>query len=348
MTAGHASAYSSLLREVRGAGLLRRRYGFYLALALVLAVLLAATAAAVAVLRGTGWELLMAPVSGLLLAQVGFLAHEAAHRQVFASGRANDLAALLLGDLVVGMSASWWNDGHSRHHAHPNRIGADPAMRRAVVSFTESDAGRTRGPARVFTRHQGAWFFPLLLLEGLNLHLEGVRSLTARGIGARRRAELVLLSVRFAICPGLLFVVLEPGVAIAFWGIQLAVFGLYLGASFAVNHIGMPSGSRNILDYLARQVVASRNIRSGRIMTAVMGGLNYQIEHHLFPSMPRPALVRASGAVRRHCAAHGLTYTEQGVLGAFGDVVRELDRVGLAASRHRWECSTARQLRGGG
>ena len=82
--------------------------------------------------------------------------------------------------------------------------------------------------------------------------------------------------------------------AFAFLGVQLAVFGLYMGASFAPNHVGMPIVARDAkLDFLSKQVLTSRNVSGGWWATVLMGGLNYQIEHHLFPSMPRPHLANA-------------------------------------------------------
>jgi fatty acid desaturase len=75
------------------------------------------------------------------------------------------------------------------------------------------------------------------------------------------------------------------------WAEWLAVFGLYMGSSFAPNHIGMaPVSPKLKLDFLRRQVLMSRNISGGAPISVFMGGLNYQIEHHLFPSMARPYL----------------------------------------------------------
>lgn len=75
--------------------------------------------------------------------------------------------------------------------------------------------------------------------------------------------------------------------AIAFLGVQLAVFGIYMGISFAPNHIGVPIVPADVpLDFLDKQVVTSRNVSGGWWMTALMGGLNYQIEHYLSPTCP--------------------------------------------------------------
>ena len=99
--------------------------------------------------------------------------------------------------------------------------------------------------------------------------------------------------------------------AFAFLGVQLAVFGLLMGASFAPNHKGMPIIAHDAkLDFFSKQVRTSRNIRGGWWATILMGGLNYQVEHHLFPSMARPYLAKARLIVREHCATLNVPYTE--------------------------------------
>jgi fatty acid desaturase len=111
--------------------------------------------------------------------------------------------------------------------------------------------------------------------------------------------------------------------------IQQGVFGLYMGCSFAPNHKGMPTlGPDNELDYLRRQVLTSRNVRGSRVIDLVLGGLNYQIEHHLFPSMPRPNLRHAQPLVRAYCAELNLPYAETGLAASYVIVLRHLHTVG--------------------
>jgi len=104
----------------------------------------------------------------------------------------------------------------------------------------------------------------------------------------------------------------------------------------------IPDGTR--LDFLSKQVLTSRNVTGGAWATALLGGLNYQVEHHLFPSMPRPHLARARRLVRAHCAAHGVPYTEATLLASYRIVVRYLNRVGLAA-RDPFDCPVVRTYR---
>jgi hypothetical protein len=94
-------------------------------------------------------------------------------------------------------------------------------------------------PARFLRRHQGWWFFPLLTLEGVNLHVQAFRVLLGRAAG-RRRAETVLLAARWGGYLIVLLLVLSPVRAAVFLGVQLAVVGVYLGCCFAPNHKGMP------------------------------------------------------------------------------------------------------------
>jgi fatty acid desaturase len=149
-----------------------------------------------------------------------------------------------------------------------------------------------------------------LLLEGLSLHKEGISRIISRDKIQRRWVEISFITFRLAGFAALVFLVLPPEKAFAFLAVQLAVFGLYMGSSFAPNHVGMPLVSAKLkLDFLRRQVLMSRNISGGPLISVFMGGLNYQIEHHLFPSMARPYLRKAQPLVAAHCAAQGVPYT---------------------------------------
>ena len=111
--------------------------------------------------------------------------------------------------------------------------------------------------------------------------------------------------------------------------VHQAVFGLYLGCSFAPNHKGMMIvAAHEKLDYLRRQVLTSRNVRGGWFVDQLLGGLNYQIEHHLFPSMPRPHLRRAQHLVRRFCAEQCIAYTETTLFGSYAIALRYLHSLG--------------------
>ncbi|GAA2905198.1 fatty acid desaturase [Microbacterium keratanolyticum] len=116
-----------------------------------------------------------------------------------------------------------------------------------------------------------------------------------------------------------------------------------LGVAFAPNHKGMPIVPRELtLDFLRRQVMMSRNIRGNRALDIAMGGLNYQIEHHLFPSMPRPHLRRAAPMIAAYCREQGVPYTQVGLFASYAIVIRYINRVGLG-ERDVFTCPLADQ-----
>ncbi|MFV0633169.1 fatty acid desaturase family protein [Demequina sp.] len=330
--------FTELAATVRETGLLRRAYGFYSGYGAALVLALGGVITGF-ILLGDSWlQLLMAAALGIVLTQVAFLGHEASHRTVFTSGPANDRLGRILSAAVVGISHQWWMTKHSRHHANPNKRGADPDIEKDTISFLEEDAREARGLIRWITQRQGWLFFPLLTFEGLNLHYRSVASLVTQGSRKQRWTELPMIAAHFVIYLGALFWVLPVGLAFAFLGVQMAVFGVYMGASFAPNHKGMMIVDPDVkLDFLSKQVLTSRNIRGGWAMSILTGGLNYQIEHHLFPNMARPHLGRAREIVREYCAAHDVPYTETSLVESYSIVIAYLNRVGLAA-RDPFDC----------
>jgi fatty acid desaturase len=326
------SDYAALSRQIRQAGMLQRRPAYYTAKIAVNTVLLAAGSVAFAVLGRSWYQLIVAAFLGVVFTQIAFVGHDAGHRQIAGSRRVNDLLGLVHGNLLVGLSYGWWVAKHNRHHANPNHEGRDPDIKSGAIAFTTGHVRARRGTlARALARHQAYLFFPMLLLEGINLHVASVRALRGGSTDRSRSrlAESLLLVIHFAGYLTAVVVVLSPLQALVFVVVHQGVFGLYMGCSFAPNHKGMPILSEDEkLDYLRRQVLTSRNVRGGRFADFALGGLNYQIEHHLFPSMPRPSLRRAQPLVRAHCRQHGLAYRESSILSSYTQVLSHLHAVG--------------------
>ncbi|MGZ4593937.1 MAG: fatty acid desaturase family protein [Actinomycetes bacterium] len=325
------SDYAELSRRVKAAGLLRRRPGYYTLKIGGTVALFVAGWVAFAALGSTWWQLVTAAFLGVMFTQLAFLGHDAGHKQVFRTRRGAYAFGLLAGNLGVGLSYGWWLDKHNRHHAHPNDLERDPDVRPGALVFDATQARDRRGLGRLLSLTQAYLFFPMLLLEAVHLHLSSVRALRSGAVRARwLEGSLLLLHVTAYVA--IVALVLPLGQALAFVAIQQAVFGLYMGASFAPNHKGMPmENPDDRWDYLRRQVITSRNIRGGPFVDLALGGLNYQIEHHLFPSLPRPSLRRVQPLVREFCAEKGVPYVECGVLGSYGQALRHLNAAGAGA-----------------
>lgn len=269
----------------------------------------------------------------VMFTQTGFIGHDAGHGQIARSKRVNNLLGRVHADLLIGLSYGWWIAKHNRHHSYPNHVDRDPDIADGAIAFTEDHARVRRGPYAWLARHQAWLFFPMLLLEGLALHVSrrtgAVRTRRHRGLtgsqaGRGGNADRASRRLCRRPVPGP-----DPLQAVAFLAVHQGLFGLYMGCSFAPNHKGMPIfGKDDKIDFLRRQVLTSRNIRGGRFTDFALGGLNYQIEHHLFPSMPRPGLRHAQKLVRAFCARHGVAYHETGLVDSYAQVLRHLHAVG--------------------
>ncbi len=320
--------FAELSRRVRADGLFVRRGGYYAVTIPSTIGALTVLAAAVVLLRNTWWSVAVAAAVAFVMAQLSFIGHDAGHRQVLAHRRGNDAVGLVLANLLSGFSFGWWLSKHTRHHGHTNVDGSDPDIVAGALVYTPRQVGRRGTFGRRFARTQQIAVVPLLFLEALNLHVASIAALVRR----RDRPALVEAGLLighvglFFVAP---FLVLAPVRAVLFVVVTQALFGFYLGISFLVNHVGMPSPTADDeLGFLRRQVVTSRNLSGPRLTGYLFGGLDSQIEHHLFPTMPRANLRRARAVVREFCAERGIPYREQSPWRAYGEVLHHLRAIG--------------------
>jgi len=139
-----ATDYSSVLKSVQALGLLKRRRASYVAKIAVLLIALAGCWVAFAFLGDHWAQLGIAAGLGVVFTQVLFLSHDAAHRQIFESNKANEWTALLLGTGLGGVSLAWWNTKHNRHTSPPTRSARTRTS--TLRSSTSSPRRRRRGP----------------------------------------------------------------------------------------------------------------------------------------------------------------------------------------------------------
>ncbi|WP_327242411.1 fatty acid desaturase family protein [Streptomyces sp. NBC_01320] len=329
-TAGGAgSDFAPLLRAVKAQGLLKQRTGWYVARVAANLLALGAVTTGLALLGDTWWTLLLALPLAVFWARTAFLGHDAGHAQITGDRQTSRTIGLIHANLLLGMNEAWWNDKHVRHHANPNHIDKDPDVGVGALVWTQKQAAQREGFARWLTRNQARLFFPMLLLEGIALKISGFQYLRQQPAPERALSAALLLT-HLGLYATLLLTVMSPGKAVVFAVVHHALFGLHLGMAFAPNHKGMempdPEGER--WGHLQRQVLTSRNVRGAVLTDWFLGGLNYQIEHHLFPSMPRPHLRRAQPLVRAHCEALGMPYAETGLIESYRQALQHMHEVG--------------------
>ncbi len=313
--------YQELTGLIKQQGLLTKQRGYY-AVNIMISLGMLALGLFFLTLTGSLWlHLLDAVILATVFARIAFLGHDSGHRQMFRSTRWNDMTGLAIG-FLLGMERTWWVDKHNRHHSNPNQTGLDPDIDIPVLAFSEEDALSKRGLYRLIVKYQSWLFYPMLSMEGMfGLRLAGILYLL-RHKGKYPVVEQLLFAGHFVAYFGILFYLLPTWHAVAFIGVHQLLFGLHMGFVFAPNHKGMPIlESGNDMDYLTQQVLTARNIKPNPLVDFMYGGLNYQVEHHLFPNMARNRLCEAQKIVRPFCLARSLPYHETGVLGGQREIL---------------------------
>ena len=188
------AAYAELKSTIARAGLLERRYGYYLWRALASYGILALGL----VLPFVNSNRVASVAAGLLigfgLVQVGLIGHDAGHLQIFRGTRKNWFIGLLAWTVTSGVAFWYWYDRHTRHHANTNDVQRDPDLAGGgMVAYSAEEAQARSGWSRTFAKYQ-AYLAPLFLLFLMifvfYMQAEGWVYVLRRLRGRRRALEL--------------------------------------------------------------------------------------------------------------------------------------------------------------
>ena len=318
--------YAQLKRLVRDAGLLEKNPGHYAVKMAVNMSLLALSVAVLTLVDGVWLQMLNAAFLAFIIVQISFTGHDLGHKQVFRSSQNNDRLGLFV-SFLIGINRTWWVEKHNEHHSNPNGLDLDPDIEIPVVAFSEDQARGMKGVARLIVRYQAFLFYPLVCFEGFVLKFSGIRYM----FGNRLKfpiAEPIMMAGHIGIYTGLVFLSLPVWQALLFIAVNQLLIGLYIGSTFAPNHKGMLMlDGKTQLDFLRRQVLTSRNVKSSPFNDLLYGGLNYQIEHHLFPSMPRNRLKEAQKIVKPFCDERSISYHDTGMVQSQREILQYLHHV---------------------
>ncbi|MCH7740221.1 MAG: acyl-CoA desaturase [Chloroflexi bacterium] len=274
---------------------------------------------------------------GFMLTQNGMLGHDVAHRQVFRKGPGVAIAGWILGNLLTGISYSWWTRKHNLHHANPNHVTDDPDANYPILAmFPEQIADRSKYLLPVIAMQ--AYLYPFFaLFVFISMRVGSIEQLFGRGT-PNRIPQAIGIALHWSLFGLLLSQLGGWPEALTFLIVSQLTFSLYNVSVFAPNHKGMAMMSDdNPLDFLRTQVLTARNVRGSRFVDFWYGGLNYQIEHHLFPSMPRNRLSDAQPLIEKFCADRGVSYHETTVAESYQEIFQHLKRASapIREGRHR-------------
>jgi fatty acid desaturase len=322
------SDYALLKRRVKDAGLLVKQPWYY---ALVISANLGMLTVCLLllVLVHNPWLVALDAVAlAFVSGQLGFQLHDAGHKQMFEDNWKNNLVGYFTGNGLLGMSFGWWVDKHNRHHASPNHVDDDPDINNLAIAYNREQALERRGPMRWLAAYQAFAFFPMLFFLGISMHVSSIAFQLGR-TAKHRGLEFGLMAAHVVAYVGLLVFFLGPWLALLVIAIHKGFAGFYMASVFAPNHKGMPQiDDEAKLDFLRIQVLTARNVRAGAATDLWYGSLNYQIEHHLFPAMPRNRVRATHRIVREFCGEVGVSYYETSMVQSYRELLGFLHWVG--------------------
>ena len=318
--------YIQLRKLIKEEGLLKAQPLYYWLKTVVAIGTLAAVIAA-AILASNAWLVLgLAALLGFASTQVALLSHDIGHRQGYRGAKTNLIARIVFGNILLGVSHSWWSVKHNQHHATPNHVDLDPDIQFPMIVFREDQIANRPRYLRPMIAIQAFLFVFFLPFQAINMKwasLQHLRTSKAK----HPLVQGVFMFAHLAFYAWLCFAVGSWPLTLGFFAIHQAVFGLYNSSVFASNHKGMPLTDNNSrMDFLREQVLTSRNIKGHPLTDFWYGGLNYQIEHHLFPTMPRNRLAKAQVLIEKFCRERRVSYHTTGLFEGYAETFRHLHR----------------------
>ena len=276
--------------------------------------------------------------AGFFWQQLGWLGHDWCHHNTTNNRAFNNWAGVVWGNALQGFSSSWWKDRHNSHHAVTNIVDHDPDIDNIpMLAWAVSDIDRCPKWARSTLQYQAYYFLFLLPVLRLAWMANSVffvidmKSSSYKHYQKWFKAEALGLVFHY-VATAIIVMQMPFKTALMWLAVSegLAGFGIAIVVFF--NHYSCEKYDESIAEnFVNLQLLTTRNLTPGLITDWVCGGLNYQIEHHLFPTMPRHQLSKAAPMVIQFCKDNNVPYMSCGFPEGLGYVLTFLNDMGQIA-----------------
>ncbi|GBB90165.1 hypothetical protein RclHR1_17020002 [Rhizophagus clarus] len=308
--------------------------------------------------------LLSAAIMGLFWQQCGWLSHDFLHHQVFDNRKYNDLMGDFLGGVCQGFDPSWWKDKHNTHHAAPNVHGQDPDINtHPILTWSEHALFDIFDPkmaeinfnlfprwiAKFMIKYQTLNYFPILCMARISWCIQSILFVLPNGQNGKPANARIPISLTEQLSLGIHYIwyfyifsfISSWELAFIFFITSQAICGLLLALVFALNHNGMKvltEEEAQEMDFFTKQVITGRNVIASNpklqfIVDWFCGGLNYQIEHHIFPTLPRHVFHKVQPIVQTLCEKYEIPYHRTTFIEGTKEVFNRLGQVSTASRK---------------
>lgn len=285
-----------------------------------------------------------AALLGFLWVQSAYVGHDSGHYEVMMSRGYNRFAQLLAGNCLTGISIAWWKWTHNAHHLACNSLDHDPDLQHIPVfavssslfnSITSCFYGRKLkfdSLSRFLVSYQHLTFYPVMCVGRINLFIQTFLLLFSRRNVPHRAMNILGILVFWTWFPLLVSCLPNWKERVMFVVLSLTVTSIQ-HIQFCLNHfsadvyLGAPNGT----NWFEKQTSGTLDISCSPWMDWFHGGLQFQLEHHLFPRLPRCQLRKISPIVRDLCKKHNLPYRSLSFWDANVSTIRTLRNAALQA-----------------
>ncbi len=303
------SSFAELESRINGAGLYKKRYGSYAVYAGLVLAGLAVSLYLVTVTDNVWLQVANALFFAFMSVQAGMLGHDFSHQQVFRSSGINRFFAVVCWSVIGGIGEEWWFRKHNAHHKHVNHVDLDPDLEIPFLFGEEQQSSKPAWIKKYLLPYQHVLFFFILPLVYPNFIFRSLL-IAFQNISLKVLVEIFLVIGHFVLLFGFVMYHLPWFVGVIFFSVAFLAAGLYMSLVFAPNHKGMDIKSAHEETVWTDQITLTRNLYPSFWQFHFFGGLNYQIEHHLFPSMARYNYPRAHKIIKAFCVEHNISYYE--------------------------------------
>jgi len=287
--------------------------------------------------------LISAVALGIMWQQLAFIGHDLGHHVVTHNKALDDNLSLFVGNAIQGISLEWWKHNHNTHHSLTNSVNYDPDIQhlpfmavskvyfKSLFSHYYNRIMKFDGAAEYFISIQHYMFYPIMSLARFNLYAQSfIHNIIGPGSQSpKRNAELLTLTIFWCWLSYLLSFTGSFSNGLLFMLVSHAVAGL-VHVQICINHFsmevfdGVPQRAFEDDGYVRSQLESTTDIDCHPLMDWFHGGLQFQIEHHIYPHLTRSSLRYVQVEIKKICAKHGLTYYSKPFFRANFDVLKKL------------------------
>lgn len=338
------SDYRTLLHQLEAAGLFRTDPMFYITHALTLSCFFALVVTGVLWSTSFAVHIVCAVLLGLTWNQCSFIGHDTCHNAISGKRTLDTYIGLLVGNTLTGVGIAWWKKSHNVHHVTCNSLDYDPDLQHVPLFAVSTKYFASMYSnyhfrlmefdyiARAFVSIQHWTFYPVMAVARVNMYAQTAIVMFSNHKIANRSLHFACLGL-FWLWFGLLLSRLPSTLERAAFAFVCHCLTGILHVQVTLSHfpMAMYEGRQADNDFVHTQLAGTLDIECPTWMDWFHGGLQYQIEHHLFPRLPRHNLRRIKPLVQKFCKKHNIPYVSVSFLKANHMVVQQLWRAALEA-----------------